>query len=147
MSDRSELHFPYREFETTPFPNSKRTIVIYRPVIPVTLMYKKRLVYYAALLDSGADFNIFHGDIAAYLGINLTKGSRRNIWGLGGGPLKGYGHTLTMRIRQLTYKTQVTFSNKLPDNTLAVLGNKGFFDKFLVNLDYKNKKISLKRNN
>ena len=143
MSARSELQFPYFEFETSPFPSSKRKIVIHRPVIPVTLVYGKHFVHHAALLDSGADFNIFHADIAAYLGIPLTKGSRRNIWGLGGGPLKGYEHSLILKIRQITYKTTVTFSNQLPDNSLAVLGNKGFFDRFVVTLNYQAKIITL----
>lgn len=147
MSVRSDLNFPYLEFEATPFPSSKRKFVIHRPVIPITLVYRKRYVHHAALLDSGADFNVFHGDIATYLGISLTKGSRRNIWGLGGGPLKGYEHAIILKIKNITYKTRVTFSNQIPDNTLAVLGNKGFFDKFSVNFDYKNKLITLKRNN
>lgn len=143
MSARSDLHFSYSEFETSPFPSSKRRIVIYRPLIPVTLVYGRRFVHHAALLDSGADFNIFHGDIAAYLGIPLTKGSRRNIWGLGGGPIKGYEHSLILKIRQITYTTAVTFSNHLPENTLAVLGNRGFFDRFVVTFNYKAKAITL----
>ena len=143
MSGRSELQFSYSRFETFPFPSSKRRIVIYRPVLPVTLVYGKRYVHHAALLDSGADFNIFHGDIAAYLGIPLTKGSRRNIWGLGGGPLKGYEHFITLKIGGIMYKTAVTFSNQFPENTLAVLGSKGFFDHFVVTLNYREKLITL----
>ena len=37
----------------------------YRPIIPVTLRYGKQEVSYLALIDSGADFNIFHSDIAS----------------------------------------------------------------------------------
>ena len=44
----------------------------WRPILPVTLKHNKKELKYIALLDSGADFNIFHADIAAYLGIPLT---------------------------------------------------------------------------
>ena len=36
----------------------------YRPIIPVTLRFNKIEFSYLALIDSGADFNIFHADIA-----------------------------------------------------------------------------------
>jgi len=45
----------------------------YRPVIPVTLRCNKIEFNYLALLDSGADFNIFHGDIAQILKIDINK--------------------------------------------------------------------------
>ena len=45
----------------------------YRPLIPITLQHKKVKITYLALLDSGADFNLLHLDIAEVLGIDLTK--------------------------------------------------------------------------
>lgn len=45
----------------------------YRPIIPVTIHYDKSEVSYLALIDSGADFNIFHADLADIIGINLSK--------------------------------------------------------------------------
>jgi len=74
MLDKTEVTFPYTKLTVKPFPGSKRQSAIYRPIIPVTIIYRKKLIVFQALIDSGADYNIFHGDIAAYLGINLTKG-------------------------------------------------------------------------
>ena len=39
----------------------------YRPIIPVTLKLNNVEFNYLALIDSGADFNIFHADIAKVL--------------------------------------------------------------------------------
>ena len=67
----------------------------------------------AVLLDSGADFNLIHGDVANYLGLNLTAGSKRNISGISG-QIKGYEQKLQIKIGNYLNKTSVTFSNQLP---------------------------------
>jgi len=144
MSARTSLKFPYSEFKIFPFSSSRRSIRIFRPIIPLTLFYRKKFAQFAALIDSGADYNIFHGDIAAYLGINLTSGSRRNIVGIGG-EIKGYQHNIKIKIEDYIYKAPITFSNQIPDNSLATLGNKGFFDRFTVKLDYPSKIIQIRR--
>lgn len=46
--------------------NYSKAGIWYRPIIPVTLKFNKIEFRYLALLDSGADFNIFHGDIKKY---------------------------------------------------------------------------------
>jgi len=146
MLDKVSIDFPYTKLAVKPFPGSKRQSIIYRPIIPVTITYKKKLVVFQTLIDSGADYNIFHGDIAAYLGINLTKGSKKNISGLSGGKIKGYTHKVHLKINQCYFPSEITFSNQIPDNALAVLGNKGFFNKFKVTFNLKELKINLKRN-
>ena len=98
---------------------------------------------FEALIDSGADYNVFHADVAAYLGINLKKGSKRKISGIGGKVLTGYEHRITLRLKDFTYHAPVTFSADIPENTLAVLGNNGFFDRFVVTLNYQAKIITL----
>lgn len=89
----------------------------------------------AVLLDSGADFNLIHSDVASYLGLSLTSGSKRRISGISG-QIKGYEHKLQIKVGGCLYKTKVVFSSQLPDNAIAVLGNQGFFDKFEVEFNY-----------
>ncbi len=139
------LEFPYKQLKACPFSFSRRSIIFSRPIIPVILIYQKKFVQFEALIDSGADYNIFHGDIAVYLGMKLNKGARRNISGISGGEIKGYEHRLTLKIEPCAYKTKVVFSNQIPSNSLAVLGNKGFFDKFIVKFDYSNKIIKISK--
>jgi len=135
MLDHSRLEFTYTEIETKPFPASKRSIKTFRPLIPIVLINKNKFCQMAVLLDSGADFNLIHGDVANYLGLNLTAGSKRNISGISG-QIKGYEHKLQIKIGNYLNKTSVTFSNQLPNNAIAVLGNVGFFDKFTVKFTY-----------
>lgn len=145
MSAQPSITFPYREFKVFPFPSSKRSIKIYRPIIPLTIFYRQKFVQFAALIDSGADCNIFPSDVANYLGIELTKGRRRNITGISGGKIKGYEHPVNLKVGSCKFSSKIAFSNQFPKNALAVLGNKGFFDKFSVRFVYSKGLIELSK--
>lgn len=144
MSAQFNTSFPYREVKVRPFRTSQRTIKIFRPIIPIAVIYQQKLAYTAVLLDTGADFNIFHGDVAAYLGIPLRKGSKRIVHGLKG-KIVGYEHRIKVKIDKKIYNTTVIFSNQIPDNSMAVLGNRGFFEKFTVTFNYRKKIIQINR--
>ena len=53
-----------------------------RPLIPIILEYKNKQIPVLSLVDSGADFNVFHADIAPLLGIDITKLSKMNFGGI-----------------------------------------------------------------
>jgi len=142
MRVKTKISFRYSQIETKPFPSSNRKVTLFRPIIPITILFKKQFVRMETLIDSGADYNIFHGDVATYLGINLTRGSKRTIHGIAG-KIKGYEHKVELKIDQIKFPSRITFSNQLPNNFICVLGGKGFFDHFQVNLDYNNKTITL----
>ena len=55
----------------------------------------------------------------------------------------GVGPPVELKIDQIKFPSRITFSNQLPNNFICVLGGKGFFDHFQVNLDYNNKTITL----
>ncbi len=57
----------------------------WRPIIPVTLKHNKKELKYVALLDSGADFNIFHSEITEILDVNLTKLKKSSFGGINKG--------------------------------------------------------------
>lgn len=42
----------------------------YRPIIPIALRDGDRIIDFNALIDSGADFNLFPGRIADILGLD-----------------------------------------------------------------------------
>jgi hypothetical protein len=145
MSGKLNLDFPYSEITGKPLPTSKRSVSFFRPIIPVTLLYGQKYVMYEALIDSGADNNVFHGDIALYLGIDLKKGSKKRISGISGGLIKGYEHKLRMKLGTYEFRTKATFSSQIPDNSIAVFGNQGFFDHFNISFDYINKLVNISR--
>ncbi len=55
-----------------------------RPFIPLTLRYKDRTVKIKALVDSGADFCMFDGELIYMLDIDLTKLEKINVNGVSG---------------------------------------------------------------
>lgn len=115
----------------------------YRPIIPVTLRFNKIELKYLALIDSGADFNIFHADIAKILKIDLSKlkGSV-SFSGING---KGIGNfcAIDIGIDSNFINTPVVFSNDISNNGYGILGQQGFFNNYKIEFDYKNHKIHL----
>ncbi len=138
------MKFSYRELEVISSPASPKRRTVFRPIIPIFLVSSPRIVGYEALIDSGADYNVFDAGVASILGIPLTKGNKRQIIGLGGQKVKGYEHAVTLKVGPHKYKTKVLFSKEIPPNSFGVLGTVGFFDHFSVLLSYKRKIIEVK---
>ena len=137
------VEFAYTQLPIKALATSKRTILISRPIIPLTILYRSRFVQYQALLDSGADYNVFHADIADYLGITLTKGKTMKVSGIGGDSIKGYSHVVNLKVGNNLFTSSIIFSRHIPDQAIAVLGNQGLFDHFRVTFDIKNSIIRL----
>ena len=123
--------------------NYAKTGLWYRPIIPVTLKFNKIEFSYLALLDSGADFNIFHADIAKILKIDLSK--LRNPINFSGinGKGTGYFTAIDIGVGSSYINTPVIFSNSISDNGYGILGQQGFFNKYRIEFDYIGRKINL----
>lgn len=131
------MKFKYRELEVKHSPSSNKKKKILRPIIPIFLVSKTTIVGYEALIDSGADYNIFDAAIADILNIKLTSGKKRQIIGLGGQKIKGYEHSVILKLSNHSYNTFVVFSKEIPPNSWGVLGNQGFFDHFKISFFYR----------
>lgn len=120
-----------------------QTGVWYRPIIPVSLKYKNKDFRYLALIDSGADFNIFHSDIAKILGIDLSKIKRSiTFGGIREGSIgTGYFVDLEIGVDGEYIKTPTVFSPDVSENGYGVLGQQGFFSHFGVEFEYSLKNI------
>lgn len=119
---------------------------VLKPVIPVTLSVGgSRSTMYAALIDSGADFSIFHAEIAEYLGIDVRSGKREMFGGIQGrGGSEAFLHPVTLSIGGWDYKTTIGFSYDIAKHGYGILGQKGFFDIFVVKFDLTKEEIELK---
>jgi hypothetical protein len=138
------MEFRYKALEISPSKSVNRKLVVWRPIIPVYLFNNKKIIGYEAIMDSGADFNIFHSEIADILGINYKKGHKRRLFGLSSQKIKGYEHEVEIKIQGFgKYKTKIIFSNQIPVNSFGVLGNIGFFNHYNVNFKYNEKLISI----
>ena len=50
-----------------------------RPIIPITIRYLKTKIRYEALIDSGADCNIFEAQLGELIGLNVKSGVDVNL--------------------------------------------------------------------
>ena len=118
----------------------------YRPIIKVMLKFNKVEFSYLALIDSGADFNIFHADITKILKINLSKLKNPvSFSGIKGGGV-GYFTSIDLGIDNNFINTPVVFSNDISDNGYGILGQQGFFNNYKVEFDYRLRVIKLTSN-
>ncbi len=116
----------------------------YRPVIPVTFRHNKIEFNYLALIDSGADFNIFHADIAKILKIDLSKLKNPvKFSGIKGQAGTGYFTSIDIGVNNKFINTPVLFSNEISDNGYGILGQQGFFNNYTISFDYSEKRIVL----
>ncbi len=118
---------------------------VLRPVIPIQVIHKETVIFYEVLIDSGADANIFSYEIADIFGIDITKGEKGKIAGITGESKELYFHYLDLRIGgQLFKNVRVGFLEEMGQYAYGVLGQKGFFDIFIVKFDLIKKAIELK---
>lgn len=118
---------------------------ILRPVIPIEIRHKNISVPYEVLVDSGADICIFDAQIAEILGINVKDGERHQVAGITCVAEDYYLHLITVGIGGWPYKIKAGFLPNMGKLSYGVVGQKGFFDIFIVKFDLKKEEIELKR--
>lgn len=116
---------------------------ILRPVIQIEIHHNNLEIPYEVLVDSGADVCIFDSGLADIVGIDLVKGTKKQIVGATGFPEEMYIHTVHIVVDNLKFKIEAGFMN-IHANSYGIVGQNGFFDKFKVSFDLKKKEIELK---
>lgn len=129
------LRFQYKEYDQG----------IFRPVIPLEIEYQGRSVIYQVLVDSGADVCIFHSFVEEVLGLDLTKGRKQYVMGLGGEPQSYYIHPVNIRVRGVTIPVEAGFLPSIGINQYGVVGQSGFFERFVVSFDRLKKSFQLQQ--
>ncbi|MDP3052097.1 MAG: hypothetical protein Q8N42_01170 [bacterium] len=109
---------------------------IQKPIIPIGLLFNGKSIKYEALVDSGADFNIFNAEIGEILGIDICSGEKMEFGGIAGNPFEVYLHNLTLEIGGWCYEIVAGFSYKISPYGFGILGQKGFFNLFRVKFLY-----------
>jgi hypothetical protein len=130
------MKFKYKKYGTT-----------LRPVIPVVLTHKGTRLGYEVLVDSGADMCIFHAEIGEALGIDILKGKKQEVFGVGGKASVYYMHKVTIAVGGWEYNIDAGF---LPDVSgrvmrFGLVGQQGFFSNFKVSFDLSKESIELKQ--
>lgn len=120
------MRFSYKRFKLT----DGREIL--KPIIPIGLLFNGKSIRYEALIDSGADFNIFNAEIGELLDIDVRSGKEMKFSGIAGEPFPVYLHYLTLDIGGWQYEIEVGFSYEISPYGFGILGQRGFFDLFRI---------------
>jgi len=126
------------------FPYKKYGLEILRPVILIEVASKNLSVPYEVLVDSGADFCIFDAQIGDILGIDVEKGEKNEVSGITGINAPIYFHDITMKVGGWPFKIRAAFLRDIGKLGYGVVGQKGFFDIFIVKFDLVKEEIEIK---
>ena len=139
------MKFPYFKFPLPQRSDFFGTSIL-KPIIPVEIVAGATSVRYAALIDSGADFCIFDGEIGETLDLDVRGGQRIIFGGIqaAGGFAEAFVHSLMLKVGGWEYKTAVSFSYDIAKHGYGILGQKGFFDIFVVKFDLAKEELELK---
>ena len=130
------MRFRYKEFPRH----------IKRPIIPIEVCFQNECWPCEVLVDSGADHCILDAQIAEVLGIDFRRGRKGKVVGITGVPEKIYFYPVRLKVGGWEYRTTIAFLEGLANYGHAgVVGQKGFFDKFVVKFDYLKGLVALRR--
>lgn len=115
----------------------------FRPYVPISISkWRRETLPFHALVDSGADFCLFPASFLEVLNIDVKKGKRRVVYGIGEHKIGTYAHKVNLDINGYKFKSTIYFS---ADQYVPLLGREGFFNKFKeVSFDQKMKKMCFK---
>ena len=112
------------------------------PLIDVAVREQSKKLKVKALVDSGASYSVFRSEVAEFLGLDIEKGKKMYLEGVGGRIL-GYLHILLMSTDGVSYyQCKVVFSKEFTVS-FNLLGRDNFFYPYLVTFNEKQKQIIL----
>ncbi|MEK7621684.1 MAG: hypothetical protein AAB415_00730 [Patescibacteria group bacterium] len=120
---------------------------IVRPVIPIGLKLGDSKVDYEVLVDSGADICIFHAEMGELIGIDIAKGKPQEIFGVGGKASLYYLHKVIIEVGGWPHEIEAGFMPSVAGRVMryGLVGQRGFFDIFVVKFDLLKEEIELKK--
>ena len=120
---------------------------VLRPVIEVKLKSNSQSFRYEVLVDSGADICIFHSEVGGALGLDIPKGKPREVFGVGGKASLYYLHDIEIEVGGGTLKKETSFMPDVAGRVMpyGLVGQKGFFENFIVKFDLQKEEIELKQ--
>jgi len=143
------LKYKYLKFETKPSEAFPRRFSVSRPVIPIQLINGKDKVGHLAIIDSGADFCVFHASMGEVIGIAIESGKKQDFCGVSvqSQQLTAYFHAIQIGVGGYEFDCWVGFSKDIEGLPYGFLGQHGFFSLFNVTFDYSKERIELKLKN
>lgn len=120
-----------------------------RPVVPIKLKNKDKVINYEVLVDSGADLCIFDEEIGEALGLDVKKGISREVFGVGGKASLYYLHKIEIEVGGWTHKIEAGFMPNVAGRVMpyGLVGQRGFFENFIIKFDLLKEEIEVKTRN
>ena len=89
----------------------------------------------------------FDSEIGEEIGVSRDNSEIREVFGVGGKISLYYNHKVTIKIGKQSFETDVGFIPNLGGNIVSygIVGQKGFFDKFIIEFDYIKGVVELKK--
>lgn len=139
------LKFRYNKFPARPSEAFFQDFVL-QPTLDVVLVNPKtrRQIICHALVDSGADFCIFHGLFGEAIGLDVRAGKTQPFRGVTSGKAKAYVHQVILEVSGVGGKVPVGFSYDLETPFRGLLGQRGFFELFKVSFNFPQRWFQLK---
>lgn len=124
----------------------KKYADILRPVIPVRVRSGGWSIQHEVLVDSGADLCFFSSEVGQAIGFDVFSGIPREVFGIGGKSSWYYLHHIVLEIGGLPFEVEAGFMPEVAGRILpyGVVGQKGFFEHFIVKFDLQKEEIELK---
>lgn len=89
-----------------------------------------------SLVDTGADYCLFHSSVADELGINLKSGWLKDFGGIAAGQtVQAYMHTIQIQVQGFKEKVEIEVGFADSDAIGGLLGGVGFLDNYKVTLE------------
>ena len=119
--------YKFRYFKA---PQEKNGKIVYTPIplLDILVNYKRgSMLNILALVDSGSGVNLFPASIGEKLGINIRKGKKHKIAGIGDVIIETFIHEgIGIFVEGHKIETNAHFSYQ---QQIPLLGQNGFFDK------------------
>ena len=135
------MRYPYQKILVKD--SSHEIHTAFRPLIPVEILSGDKKLPTYGLIDSGADICLFGSGLCEGLGLKLTAGKKQHLQGVGRTQISFYLHTVTLEVGTHRAKAEVGFSREISHIPFAILGQKGFFENFLVAFNYPKKWVEV----
>jgi len=140
------MKYPYIKYPADPIETHPDRKNILRPVIPIGVIYRGNKVRYSVLIDSGADYCIFHADIGELIEIDIKNAKRMEFFGVGGVRQEAFFHNIKIDVGGWEFPCYVGFSYGLKQMPYGIVGQDNFFSLFTVIFDKKKECLILKEN-
>ncbi|MEK7528759.1 MAG: hypothetical protein AAB592_03250 [Patescibacteria group bacterium] len=104
--------------------------------------YRGRVVRFLPLLDSGADFSVFHKADALRIGLNWSKGEKIDLENADGTSFKARQFNLNLYFENYKLKARICFvdSKKV---SMPLLGRRDIFKHFKITINEDGRYVEL----